>query len=73
MTAHMTGAKTVHLGVEMGRDEGKDIERNAVDGSQRVPPPADIRQRGRNISLELRNSIKGEAAREVSVSLLKNS
>ena len=33
MTADMVGSETVHLGMEVGGDEGKDIQRNAVDGN----------------------------------------
>ena len=73
MTAHMTGAETVRLRMEMGGDEGKDIERNAVDGNKRVPPLADICQCGRNTSVELRNSVEGETIEEVSVPLLETS
>jgi len=68
MTAYMTGAETVCLGMEMGGDEGKDIQRNAVDGSEGILPLADIRQCGRNTTVELRNSIEGETIGEGSVS-----
>jgi len=45
MTAYMTGVETVRLGIEVGGDEGKDIQRNAVDVNERVPPFADACQR----------------------------
>lgn len=73
MAAHVTGMETVRLGIEMGGDEGKDVQRNAVDGNQRVPPLAYIRQYDRNISVELRNGIGCETTGEVSMSLLKTS
>ena len=45
MTAYMTGPEKVRLGIEVGGDEGKDIQRNAVDVSEGVPPFADACQR----------------------------
>jgi hypothetical protein len=44
---------------------GKDIQRNAVDADEGVPPLADICQRSRNIPVELRNVVKGEAVEEI--------
>ena len=67
MTAYMAGAETVRLGVEMGGDEGKDVHRNAIDENEGIPPLADIRQYGRNFSVELRKSFEGEPIEEVSV------
>ena len=55
----------------MGGDQGKDIRREAIDVNQGVPPLADVHQRGRNIPVELRNVVEGEAVEDVSVSLLK--
>jgi len=69
MTAHMTGVETVRLGIEVGGDEGKDIQRDAVDVIEGVPPFADVCQRGRNIPVELGDVVKGEAAEEVGVSM----
>ena len=71
MTAYITGTELVRLGVKMGGDEGKDIQRNAVDVNEGVPPLADVCQRSRNIPIELRNIVEGEAVEEVDVSLLK--
>jgi hypothetical protein len=68
MTTYKTGAETVLLGREMGGDEGKDIQRDAVYMNEGVPPLADSRQRGRGILVELRNLIDGETTEEVSVS-----
>ena len=65
-TAYKTGVETIHLGREMGRDEGKNIQRDAVYANEGVPPFADSRQRGRGIPVELRNHIDGEAREEVS-------
>ena len=71
MTTHVTGPETVLLGMEMGGDEGKYIQRNPVDIDERVPPFTDVCQRGRSIPIELRNIAKGEAVEEVSLSLLE--
>jgi hypothetical protein len=68
MSAHETGAKTILLGREMGRDEGKDIQRDSVYVNERVPPLANSRQCGRGILVELGNTIESEAMEEVSVS-----
>jgi len=66
VTAHKAGTEAVVLGREMGRDEGKDIQRNTVYANERVPPLAEIRQCGREVPVELRNVIKGEAVWGVS-------
>lgn len=71
MTAYEAGAKPVPLEGEMGRDEGKDIQRDAVYVKEGVPPLPDIRQRGRDVLVELRNIVESKAAEEVSVSFLK--
>ena len=74
MTAYVTGAETVRrLRMKVGGDEGKDIQRDAVDTNERVPPLADVRQCGRNIPVELGDIVKGEAVKEVGVSLLETS
>ena len=74
MTAYVTGVETVRLGIEVGGDEGKDVQRNAVDMNERVPPLADVCQRGGSIPVELGDVVKGEAAEEVSgLSLLETS
>ena len=41
-TTHTTGTETVLLGTEVGGDEGKDIQWNAIDVSEGVPPFTDI-------------------------------
>jgi len=74
MTAYVTGIETVRrLEMEVGGDEGKDVQRNAVDADEGVPPLADVCQRDRDIPVELGDFVKGEAVREVCVSLLKTS
>jgi len=73
MTTHMSGTETVLLGTEMGGDEGKNIQRNAIDAGEGVPPFTDVCQCGRSIPVELRNTVEGKAVEEVSASLLKNS
>jgi len=74
MTAYVTGVETVRRqGMEVDGDEGKDVQRNAVDTNEGVPPLADIRQCGRDIPVELGDIVKGEAVKELGVSLLKTS
>ena len=68
MTTHITGTETVFLGMEMGGNEAKDIQGNAVDVNEGVPPFTDVCQRGRNILVELRNVVEGETVEEVSAS-----
>ena len=41
MAADESCAESITLGREMGGDEREDIQRDAVDGDQRVPPLAD--------------------------------
>jgi hypothetical protein len=66
MAAHGTGTETVLLGREVGGDEGKDIQRDAICASERVPPFANSRQRGRGLLIKLRHLIERDAAEEVS-------
>jgi hypothetical protein len=73
MATNKTGAEMVPLGREMGGDEGKDIDWDAVYANEGVPPFADSCQRCGGILGELRNVVKGEPVEEVSVSFLKNS
>jgi len=70
MTAYMTGAGTVRLGVEVSWDEGKDVQWNTVDVNEGVPPLADVCQRGRDIPVELGDVVKGGAVKEFSVLLI---
>ena len=62
VATHKTGTEKVFLGREMGGDEGKDIQRNAVYANERVLPLAEIRQRSRKVPVELGNITEGEAA-----------
>ena len=59
MTAYMTGPEEVRLGREMDEDEGKNIQRHAIDVGQGAPPLADVCQRSRDVAVELRNVVKG--------------
>ena len=68
MTTHESGAKAVLLRGEVGRDERKDIQRNAVDAGKGVPPFSDGCKCGRNVPVELRNRVQGEAANRISQS-----
>ena len=52
----------------MGGDKGKDLQWDAVDRNEGVPPLADGDQRGRDVLVELRKGIKREAIDEVSIS-----
>jgi len=70
MTAYVTDAKAVCLGMEVGGDQRKDVQRDAVDVNERVPPLADVRQRGRDIPVELGDVVKAEAVKEVGVLLI---
>ena len=72
MTTHMTGTESVLLGTQMGGDERKNIQRNAIGVSEGVPPFTDVCQRGRSILVELRHTVEGKAVEEASASLLKN-
>jgi len=73
MTAYVTGVETVRLGMEVGGDEGEDVQRNTVDVNEGVPPLADARQCGRDIPAELGDVCGGEAVEEVGMSLLRTS
>ena len=55
MTTHMTGTESVLLGTQMGGDERKNIQRNAIGVGEGVPPFTDVCQRGRSILVELRH------------------
>ena len=57
MTAHKTREETVLLGREVGGDEGKEIQRDAVDVSDGVLPFTDNSKYGRNFALEVRNLV----------------
>ena len=48
----------------MGGDEGKDFQRDAVYGYERVLPLADGRQRRRCIPVKLRNLVEGETTEQ---------
>ena len=65
VTAHTIGVQKVLLGIEMGGNERKDIQRNAVDGNEGVPPLANVCQRCRNVLIELRDVVEGKAAEGV--------
>ena len=67
MATNEGGVEAVRLGREMVGDEREDIQRDAIDGDERVPPLADIRQRRRNISVELGNIVEGVAVGEISM------
>lgn len=46
MATYVAGTEAVPLGGEMGGDEGKDVQREAVYGGKRVPPFTNICQCG---------------------------
>ena len=70
MTADGTCVENVPLGREVGGDEGKDVQRDAVNASEGVPPFTNSTKRGRNVAVELRHVRRGEATEVVSVSFL---
>ena len=72
MAAHESCTESIAVGREMSGDEGKDIQRNAVDRDESVPPFPDGYQRGCSVPVELRNGIQCETAEEVSASFLIN-
>lgn len=51
----------------MGWDEKKDVQRDAVYGSEGVSHLVNSRKRGRGIVTELRDLVKSGAAKEVSL------
>ena len=59
--------EAVRLRREADGDEGEDIQWETVYGNERVLPFADIHQCGRNIPVDLRNIVEGEAGQRVSV------
>jgi hypothetical protein len=61
MATHESGPETVPLGGEMGVDEGKDIQRNAINGSEGVHPFTDNYKCGRNVAFESRDRFQVEA------------
>ena len=62
MAAHESCTESIAVGREMSGDEGKDIQRNAVDGGESVPPFPNGYQRSCSVPVELRNGIQCEAA-----------
>ena len=66
MTAYESGAEAILRGREVGGDEGKDIQRDAVDGSEGILQFTDGYKCGRYVVFELRDHIIGEAMVEVS-------
>ena len=71
MATNRSGIENVLLGIEVGRDERKDIRWDAVDGSEGVPPLANGCQRSRSIFVELGNDLQSETARIISTSFVK--
>ena len=61
MTAYESGPEPVRLGREMGGDQGKNLQRDAIYGNEGIPPLADGRQRDRDIPVKLRNLVEREA------------
>ena len=67
MAAYEGGSEPVRLGGEMGGDEGKNLQRDAIYGNEGIPPLADGRQRDRYIPVKLRNLVEREAIERVSM------
>ena len=68
MTTDEGGAKAVVLRGEVGWDERKDVQRNTVNADEGVLPFSDGCKRGRDVPVELRNRVQGEAANRISQS-----
>ena len=68
VTTHESCAEKISLGGEVRGDEGKDVQRDTVDGSEGVLQFTDRCKRGEDIAFELRNHIKGDAKAVVSAS-----
>ena len=64
MAAHIAGANKVPLVREVGGDKGENVQRDTIDGDERVPPLADIRQSDRSILIKLRHRVEGKSVRE---------
>ena len=61
-----TCTEAVLLGREVGGDEGKDVQRDAIDANKRVLPLADSGKWNRQILVKLRNRVRAQT-KEVSV------
>ena len=72
MAAHESGTESITLGREMGGDKGKDIHRDTVDESERVPPFLNGDQCCCSVPVKSRNGVQGETGEEVSTSFLVN-
>ena len=59
MAAYVNDVETVLLGIKVGGDEGKHVQRNAVDVNEGIPPLVNACQRGRNIPAELGDVVGG--------------
>ena len=73
VTAYETCAETITLGRKVGRDDGKNVQWDAVYANERISPFADIRQHGQDFMVELGNVVGGGAVEGVNVSFLKTS
>ena len=71
MKANEASVEAVALVKEIGRDEGKDVLWEAVDGNKRVSPLTNSHQDGGNILVQLRNLVKAIAMEEVRKSISK--
>ena len=71
VAAHETGTEAVLLGREMGGDERKDIQGDAVYANEGVPPFTNGRQRDRGILIKLTDLVETVATEGVSGSFLK--
>ena len=63
---NLTCVENVLLGIEMGGDKGKDVQRDTVDAKERILQFTDGYECGRNVPFELRNFVRGDAAEVVS-------
>lgn len=69
MAAYETGMEDVFLRREMGGYEGNDVQREAVDGGERVPPFANSCQRDCGVVIKLGDLIQSDAVKVSSMYL----
>ena len=69
MTAYKTCTEVVLLGREIGGYKGKDVQREAVDANERVPPFANSCQRDCGVVIKLGDLIQSDAVKVSSMYL----
>ena len=72
VATHKTCPETVLLLIEVGRNEGEDIHRDAVYGNERILPFANRGQHSQGIVIKLIDFVKAEAAQNLSMMFPEN-